>query len=152
MRIFEMSQRHRTPSIRMINLVDVLLNLLIFFIASTTFRLAKKEQTGVKVTLPDARTAEEVGKTEVPRLRIVVAPDNRLYLDNNPVTLDVLERELKRAHAKNPNTLLELSADKTANYGTVVAIVDAARAAGLRDITAFTKRSVTAVHPSSSAK
>ena len=33
MRIFEMSQRHRQPQIRMINLVDILLNLLIFFIA-----------------------------------------------------------------------------------------------------------------------
>lgn len=142
MRLIEMSQRHRTPSIRMINLVDILLNLLIFFIASTTFRLAKQEQTAVKLTLPEARSAEAIGKTEIPRLRITVAPDNQVYLDQNPVTLAMLEKALKAAHTKNVNTLLELSADKGASYGTVVGIVDAARLAGIRDITAFTKKTV----------
>ena len=126
----------------MINLVDILLNLLIFFIASTTFRLAKQEQTAVKLTLPEARSAEAIGKTEIPRLRITVAPDNQVYLDQNPVTLATLEKALKAAHTKNVNTLLELSADKGASYGTVVGIVDAARLAGIRDITAFTKKTV----------
>ncbi len=144
MRIFEMSQRARTPSIRMINLVDILLNLLIFFIASTTFRMAKKETGAVKVMLPEARTAEEIGKTEIARLRVTVSPDNRVYLDESLVTMERLEQALKQARAKNPQVLLELSADKTANYGTVVGVVDAARVAGIRDITAFTKRSVSA--------
>jgi biopolymer transport protein ExbD len=36
---------------------------------------------------------------------------------------------------------VQFSADKTVSYGTVVAIVDAARAAGIPDITAFTKKS-----------
>lgn len=143
MRLIEMSQRHRTPSIRMINLVDILLNLLIFFIASTTFRIAQKEPTAVKLTLPEARTAEQVGKTEIPRLRITVAPDNQMFLDQNLVTLETLEKTLKAAKTKDPRTLLELSADKGASYGTIVGIVDAARLAGIRDITAFTKKTVT---------
>jgi|GEM_PF-738265 len=147
MRLVEMSQRHRTPSIRMINLVDILLNLLIFFIASTTFRVAKKEATAVKLTLPDARTAEAVGKTEIPRLRVVVAPDNKIYLDGEPATLATLENALTAARRKNIHTILELSADKSASYGTVVGIVDAARAAGIRDITAFTKKTVTTASP-----
>jgi len=147
MRLIEMSQRHRTPSIRMINLVDILLNLLIFFIASTTFRMAQKEPTAVKLTLPEARTAEQVGKTEIPKLRITVAPDNQVYLDQNLVTLELLEKTLKVAHTKNPHTLLELSADKGASYGTIVGIVDAARLAGIRDITAFTKKTVTSTSP-----
>ena len=142
MRIFEMSQRHRTPSIRMINLVDILLNLLIFFIASTTFRLAQKEQTAVKVTLPEARTAEAIGKTEIPHLRVTVAPDNKIYLDQNPVTLEALEQALKAAPGKNIHAIVELNADKGASYGTIVGIVDAARVAGIRDITAFTKKSI----------
>ena len=131
----------------MINLVDILLNLLIFFIASTTFRVLTKEPSAVKVTLPEARTAEEVGKTEIPRLRIVVAPDNQMYLDGKPVTQEALEKALKTARTKNAQTLLELSADKSANYGTVVSIVDAARLAGIRDITAFTKKSVSPAPP-----
>jgi len=142
MRLIEMSPRHRTPSIRMINLVDILLNLLIFFIATTTFRGVQKEPTAVKLTLPEAHTAEPVGKVEIPRLRITVTPDNQVYLDKNPVTLEALAKMLKTARAKNPRTVLELSADKAASYGTIVGIVDAARLAGIRDITAFTQKTI----------
>ena len=44
--------------------------------------------------------------------------------------------------AKNPDLVLELSADKNASYGTIVSVVDAARVAGIKNITAFTKKSV----------
>ena len=144
MRIFEMSQRHRTPSIRMINLVDVLLNLLIFFIASTTFRLAQKGATAVKVTLPEARTAEEVGKTKLPRLMISVTPDQKIFLDQKQIGLVALEQALRAAKTKNADVLIELSADRNVSYGTVVAIVDAARAAGVNNLTAFTEKSLRA--------
>lgn len=144
MQIFQMSQRHRTPSIRMINLVDILLNLLIFFIASTTFRMAKKEneKATVRVALPEARTGEEVGKTAQPRLQITVTPDQRIFLDQQQIGLVALEQAMRSAKAKDGNVLIELSADKNVSYGTVVAIVDAARAAGVNNITAFTKKSV----------
>jgi len=142
MRIFEMSPKHRTPSIRMINLVDILLNLLIFFIASTTFRVMTNEPTAVKLSLPEAKTAEDVGKEQSNHIRITVAPDDTVYLNKERVPIGGLEKALRDAKVRNPNLLLEFSADKSVNYGTVVAIVDAARAAGIRDITAFTKKSV----------
>ena len=126
----------------MINLVDILLNLLIFFIASTTFRVLTNEPTAVKVSLPEAKTAEEVGKEQSNHIRITVTPDDAIYLNKERVPLNGLEKVLRDAKTKNPNVLLEFSADKSVNYGTVVAVVDAARAAGIRDITAFTKKSV----------
>ena len=143
MRIFEMSQRHRQPQIRMINLVDILLNLLIFFIASTTFRIATNTPTAVKVSLPEARNAEEIGKAKIDHLLITVTPDSRIYLNKEQTGLIDLEKALREAKGKNPDVLLELSADKNASYGTVVSIVYAARSAGIRNITAFTQRSVT---------
>jgi biopolymer transport protein ExbD len=142
MRIFEMSQRHRTPQIRMINLVDILLNLLIFFIASTTFRVASNVPAAVKVSLPEARTAEEIGKEKIPHLLITVTSDNKIYLNKESIGLADLEKALHDAKAKNPDVLLDLSADKNVSYGTVVAIVDAARATGIGNITAFTQKSV----------
>jgi len=142
MRIFEMSLRHRSPQIRMINLVDILLNLLIFFIASTTFRVATNAPTAVKVTLPEARTAEEIGKEKIAHLLITITPDNKIYLDQEPIDPTALEKALRDAKEKNPDVLLDLSADRKASYGTVVSIVDAARAAGIRNLTAFTQKSV----------
>jgi biopolymer transport protein ExbD len=140
MRIFEMSPRHRTPQIRMINLVDILLNLLIFFIASTTFRVASNAPNAVKVTLPEARTAEEIGKEKIAHLSVKVTPNDKIYLDDQPVGLGDLERSLRDARAKNPEVLLEFSGDEKASYGTVMQVVDAARAAGIHNITAFTQK------------
>ena len=147
MRIFEMSPRHRTPQIRMINLVDILLNLLIFFIASTTFRVASNMPSAVKVTLPEARTAEEIGKEKIAHVSIKVTPDDKIYLDDQAIGLRDLEKSLRDAKAKNPDVLVEFSGDEKARYGTVMQIVDAARAAGIRDITAFTQKPVKSVPP-----
>ena len=52
-----------------------------------------------------------------------------------------LERALADAKAKNPDIILELSADKSVSYGVIVGVVDAARVVGIRNITAFTKKS-----------
>ena len=54
MRIFDVSRAGYTPRIRIINLVDILFILLLFFIATTTFRFAAKEPTAVKLSLPEA--------------------------------------------------------------------------------------------------
>jgi biopolymer transport protein ExbD len=139
MRIFEPTKAKRPPIIRVINLVDVLFILLIFFIATTTFRATSP--TAVKLVLPEAKTAEEVGREKVDRLNIAVGSDETIYLDNKPVALSVLEKALRDAKEKNPKVQVQFSADKTVSYGTVVAIVDAARSAGIPDITAFTKKS-----------
>jgi biopolymer transport protein ExbD len=141
MRIFEISSaKHRTPSIRMINLVDILLNLLIFFIASTTFRVMTNAPAAVKLSLPEAKTAEEIGKQQSNHVRITVSADGAIYLNKERVASAGLEKALREARAKNPELLLELSADKSVAYGTVVTIVDAARAVGIHNITAFTKK------------
>ncbi len=139
MRIFDPAKSPRAPAIRLINLVDVLFILLIFFIATTTFRA--NSPTAVKLVLPEAKTAEEVGREKVERLSIAVSSDETIYLDNKPIALSTLEQTLRDAKEKNPKLQVQFSADKTVSYGTVVAIVDAARSAGIPDITAFTKKS-----------
>ena len=139
MRIFEPTKAQRPPAIRLINLVDVLFILLIFFIATTTFRA--NSPTAVKLVLPEAKTAEEVGREKIQRISIAVGADETIYLDNKQIALNELEATLRRAKQQDPKLQVQFSADKSVSYGTVVAIVDAARAAGIPDITAFTKRS-----------
>jgi biopolymer transport protein ExbD len=140
MRIFDVSRTGYVPRIRIINLVDILIILLLFFIATTTFRV--EAPSAVKLKLPEAKTAEELGKQKLDRLLISIGADERVFVNETPVSLPSLEKAFREAKQRNPDVVLQLSADRTVSYGTVVAIVDAARAAGLHDITAFTKRSV----------
>ncbi len=140
MRIFEQSVSRRVPAIRVINLVDILFILLIFFIATTTFR--RDPVAAVRLALPEAKTAEELGKTKVDHLLVTVAPDEKIYLDKRQINVTALEAALRQAKKQNPNVQVQFSADKKVSYGMVVAIMDAARAAGIQNITAFTKKSV----------
>lgn len=138
---FQVTRRaRRNPRINMTNLIDIIFNLLIFFVITTTFRT--QQPLAVKLELPEAKTAEEVGKEKITRLTIAIAPDETIYLDNKPITRDRLADALRSAKQKNPNVILQLSADKTVPYGTIVTVVDAARLAGIRNVTAFTKKSV----------
>jgi biopolymer transport protein ExbD len=140
MRIFNVSRAGYTPRIRIINLVDILFILLLFFIATTTFRV--DQPNAVKVSLPEAKTAEALGKQKMDHMTISVTSNDVIFVDQKKVNLDALTKLLREAKAKNPDVLLEFSADKSVSYGTVVAVVDAARDAGVRNITAFTKKSV----------
>ena len=140
MRIFEVSRTGYVPRVRIINLVDILIILLLFFIATTTFRV--EAPSAVRVNLPEAKTAEALGKEKIARLAISVTADGALFGGTDRVALDKLVPVLREAKAKNPDVQLEFSADKSVNYGTVVAVVDAAREAGIRNLTAFTKKSV----------
>ena len=80
MSIFEPTKSPFVPRIRIINLVDVLFILLIFFIATTTFRVASQQPSAVKLALPEAKSAEAVGKQKSNQVRITVATDGTVYL------------------------------------------------------------------------
>lgn len=140
MRIFENKRTDYVPKIRIINLVDILLVLLLFLFTTTTFRV--EAPSAVKLALPEARTAEEIGKEKVDRLLITVGADETIYVGQQAITLDGLAETLQEARATNPNVVLQFSADKQVSYGRVVAIVDAAREAGIQNLTAFTRKSV----------
>jgi biopolymer transport protein ExbD len=142
MRIFEVSRTGYTPRIRIINLVDILFILLLFFIATTTFRSAMKEPTAVKLSLPEAKTAEEVGRQKSNQLQVSVDSSGAVRLGGERIAPGALEKALRDAKQKNPNLVLELAADKNVSYGVIVSVVDAARAADIRSITAFTKKSL----------
>lgn len=140
MQIFNVSKVGYTPRIRIINLVDILFILLLFFIVTTTFRV--DQPNAVKLNLPEAKTSEALGKQKVDHVTISVTSNDVIFVDQQKVNLEALTTRLREAKAKNPDVLLEFSADKSVSYGTVVAVVDAARDAGVRNITAFTKKSV----------
>jgi len=141
MRLFDVSARTQyVPKIRIINLVDILFVLVLFLVATTTFR--SDSPSAVKLALPEAKTAEELGQEKIARVIISLSADDKIYLDAKATDLTALETALKKAKADNPDVVLQFSADKKASYGSVVAIVDAARAAGIHNLTAFTKKSV----------
>lgn len=120
-------RRRPVPAIPIVSLIDIMVILLIFFIATTTFREKKME---VKINLPESKAMGAAAPSEEVRKSIMVTPNKEVFLDGNPTTAEKLGEALIRLKEANPNVKLELQADTETPLGLLMQIWDALRAAG----------------------
>src|SRR4030066_874806 len=103
-------KRHRLMSeINMIPFIDVVLVLLIIFMIS-----APLMYRGIDINLP--KSSVNTIKQEQ-RIVIVVDREQRIHIDNNPVTLSRLEQMLLQKKETGSDTTVYLKADKEVPYG-----------------------------------
>ena len=71
---------------------------------------------------------------------VIIEEDGNLRLgpEAKPVTVDRLKSELLAEIGKNPQLKLTLNADKKAPFGQIVKVMDAAKEAKIKTISAFT--------------
>ena len=134
---FRIHKRQHTPTVIIVALVDVLIVLLIFLTVTTTF----KQQSTLKLTLPESSQAKKEGATDNPPLIVSIDEKGVLMFDQDkmPVTLEQLQNRLRDDAAKNPELKLAINADKGAPWGQIVKVMDAAKAAKIKSVSAFTK-------------
>jgi biopolymer transport protein ExbD len=122
----------RTPQINIINLIDVLVVLLIFYIATTVF---KKSEPKITIKVPDSTTAKATDKT--PPTIIYVTTDSKIFLGDTPVDPDKLGDLLKEKIAADPSFQVAMKADTKAPFGAITKVMDAAHQAGISDLQTF---------------
>lgn len=133
---FFVRKRRQTPTVIIVALIDILIVLLIFLMVTTTF----KQQPALRLALPESSQAQKTGANE--NAPLVVSIDdkgNLLLADAHPVTAEQLKTELLARMERNPELKLAISADKNAPFGRVVKVMDAAKAAKIKTVNAFTK-------------
>jgi len=114
--------------------LDTIFNLLIFFALSMNF-LANP---GITVDLPGA-SAREVAPGD-DDVRILITPEGVIHLDGAPVALETLGAKLVGLAGERGNPRVLIRADRQVTHGLVVAVMDAARAAGLDRLAIMTRR------------
>ncbi|MFN3467930.1 MAG: ExbD/TolR family protein [Candidatus Brocadiales bacterium] len=127
---FRTKQTLRT-GINIAALVDILFILLIFFVVTTTF----VEQPSIRLDLPSAKHADTA---KLEDLIVTIDKGGEMFLKQTPVTAWELGKAFREAVQRRKDTILILRADKDVNYGRVVTVMDIARGAGLKKITALT--------------
>jgi biopolymer transport protein ExbD len=134
---FQVRKRRTAPAVIIVALIDVLVVLLIFLMVTTTF----KQQPALKLALPESATAQKTGAEEHPPLVVSIAADGSLRFgpEGEPVTPDQLQARLLADVAKNPDARLAIRADMNAPWYRVVNVMDAAKAAKIKGLSAFTK-------------
>src|SRR5258707_1358255 len=134
---FYVRKKRQAPAVIIVALIDVLIVLLIYLMVTTTF----KQQPALKLALPESSQAQKTGAQETPPLVVSIDPKGNLRLgpEGKPVTVEGLKSDLTAAAAKTPDLKLAISADKAAPFGQIVKVMDAAKAAGIKIVNAFTK-------------
>jgi len=130
---FTVRKRRQAPAVIIISLIDVLIVVLIFLMVTTTF----KQQPAVKLVLPESKQSK-AGASEN-ALVVTIPNKGSLSLGTQPVTLEKLQERLVEAVQKNPETSLSIRADTDAPFGQIIKVMDAAKAANIKVVSAFTK-------------
>src|SRR3989338_431669 len=116
----------KRPRVEMIPLIDMFFLLLVFFIFGV---FSMTMQQGLIVDLPAAETA--VSAPEEDTVTISVTADGALSLDQEPATLPHLPAMLRQRRERLRDPLVAINADRATVHGTIMAVLDAVRAAGL---------------------
>jgi len=113
--------------IPIVSLIDIMVILLIFFIATTTFR---RQKAHLQIALPETKGIGGVAAASDRRIAITITKDQQILLDGNNESADTLAGALKKLKAAKPAAKLELEADTNTALGVLVKVWDALRAAG----------------------
>lgn len=136
---FLVRKRRNAPAVIIVALIDVLIVLVIFLLVTTTF----KQVPSLKLTLPTSRQALKPGVSDNPVHIVTIAADDTIILDANTLptkTTAELQKQLAELVNSTPNLKLAVRADKEAHWQLIVDVMDAAKAANIHDISAYTKQ------------
>jgi biopolymer transport protein ExbD len=111
------------------SLTDVVFLLMIFFLCVTTF---SRDEVEMDLSLPSSGTGK--AQEEAHPIVINVRQSGELVVDGRVVTVEALRQKLLAAARRNKDQEVLIRGDIAVQYGVVANVLDACRAAALRQI------------------
>ncbi len=108
-------------------MLDVVFIMLIFFIVTASF----VKEAGIDVSRPPAATAE---RKERGNILVAITANDQIWIDRRQVDPRALRANIERLHAENPQGSVVIQADKASKNGLLVEVMDAARLAGVDNV------------------
>src|SRR5262245_49452691 len=108
-------------------MLDFVLNLLIFFIITTSFI----KESGTTVFRPEASTAES---RESGNILIAIRPTGEVWMDRRQVDLREVRPIIERLHIERPDDTVVIVADKNSRAGLLGIVMDEVRQGGIKEV------------------
>jgi len=125
------SRRHAPESedtgIDLAPMLDFTINLLIFFIITTSFI----KEAGITVFKPEALSAENRASGN---LLIAIRENGEIWMDRRRIDLRDVRPQMERLHIERPDDTVVIIADRNSNAGSVAKVMDEVRLAGITEI------------------
>ena len=108
-------------------MLDVVFIMLIFFIVTASF----VKESGIDISRPNAATAEVKEKGNI---LVAISDSGQIWIDKRHVDVRAVRANIERLHAENPQGAVVIQADKDSKNGLLVQVMDAARQAGVFNV------------------
>jgi biopolymer transport protein ExbD len=124
-------REEQDAEIDMTPMLDIVFIMLIFFIVTTVF----VKEAGINVNKPNG-TLSVMPKNA--NIFIAVTEDGEVWMDKRMVDVDSVRANLERLMAEQPSDVIIIQADKEAEHGVVVEVMDQIKLAGIDRISIAT--------------
>src|SRR4026207_2261812 len=126
-----MAQQHAPESedtgIDLAPMLDFVMNLLIFFIITTSFI----KEAGIQVDRGLSVTAVH---KESGNILIAIRQNGEIWMDRKQVDLREVRPIIERFHIERPEDTVVVVADRAAPVGTLATVMDQVKSAGIKDV------------------
>jgi biopolymer transport protein ExbD len=112
-------------------MLDFVLNLLIFFIITTSFI----KEAGITVNKEQALTAES---QESGNILIAIRPNGDIWMDKRRVDIREVRPMIERLHVERAEDTVVIIADKESDTSVLTKVMDAVKAGGIGEVSIAT--------------
>ena len=112
-------------------MLDIVFILLIFFIVTASF----VKESGIDIQRPSAVTTES---KEQASIVVAINEVGEIWIDKRAIDVRSVRANIERLRAENPQGSVVIQADKNSKNGLLVKVMDAARQAGVENVSIAT--------------
>ena len=120
-------QEEEDNEINLTPMLDVVFIMLIFFIVTASFI----KEAGIDVERPDTFTADSQDDAAI---LIAISPNDEIWVDRRETETTALRAVIERLHQENPKGSLVIQADENSTNQALIAVMEAAKAAGVTNV------------------